>query len=152
LVRPAKVAADLDSGIRISLQSLVNDLRSYQYPVREREIVSLFVLGHLVPRCKELGVLADATQVAIDGAVPQVITGERSKPQVCKDVVIWPKPRMTCWDDQWCPVHYPVAVLEWKNILRRDNGRTIKRKLVRTLSGLRQCRQRRMNSWATPYS
>jgi len=36
------------------------------------------------------------------------------KSQVCKDLVIWPEPSMTCWDDEGRPMHSPITIVEWK--------------------------------------
>jgi hypothetical protein len=91
---------------------------------REREIVSLFCFGHLLPHCRTSTVLADPTQIAIEVAVPQVIgqrlfTGKDSqKDQVCKDIVIWRTPRATCWDVEGTPTVHPLSVLEWKHNAR----------------------------------
>jgi hypothetical protein len=89
---------------------------------REREAVSLFVTGHLLSCVDNSGYLRSATQVGIEVPVPQLsedvstaLTGrESSKRQVTKDIVIWPRPRMTCWDQDGLPTVPPAAVLEWK--------------------------------------
>lgn len=89
---------------------------------REREAVSLFVFGHLLREVNPMGFLRDPAQIGIEFPVPQLdvvkvtaISGRTgSKLQVCKDVVIWSKPRMTCWDSKGCPTVAPSAILEWK--------------------------------------
>ena len=34
--------------------------------------------------------------------------------QVRKDLVIWPRSRMTCWDESLQPTRHQTAVMEWK--------------------------------------
>lgn len=74
--------------------------------------------------------LRSGLQVGIEVAVPQHRSdaNPRKDPDVCKDVVIWPEPRMTCWDDSGLPSRYPLAVIEWKSLNRRDPSSVRKRK------------------------
>jgi hypothetical protein len=58
-------------------------------------------------------VLHHPAQIVLDGAVPQN-PGPNSKPQVCKDLLLWPEPGMTCWNTRREPVRHPLAILEWK--------------------------------------
>ena len=85
---------------------------------REREAVSLFAFGTLLDEVSSRGLLQDSRQIGIEMAIPQVtLPGEdssRKKSQVCKDVVLWPKPKMTCWDEDGAPTRLPAAVIEWK--------------------------------------
>ena len=89
---------------------------------REREAVSLFVLGYLLREVDAAGFLRDPAQIGIEFPVPQIadaasraISGRSGrKRQVCKDIVIWPEPRMTCWDVEGCATVAPAAILEWK--------------------------------------
>ena len=79
---------------------------------REREAVSLFAFAELAAACRDDGPLFDAAQIGIEVAVPQIPgTGKR---QVCKDLVIWPRPGMTCWDHDRVPSLAPSAIIEWK--------------------------------------
>lgn len=84
-------------------------------------MVSLFCFGHLVGHCVPGGALHDPAQISIEVAVPQIhgqsdLTGKaRSKAQVCKDIVIWPRARMVCWDTQGKPTVAPLSVIEWKH-------------------------------------
>lgn len=95
---------------------------------REREAVSLFAFGALVEQTNTDDVLSDTRQVGLEVPVPQVTVGDEGsankKNQVCKDVVIWPEPRMTCWDENQDPTVSPMAIVEWKfgqsNISERD--------------------------------
>ena len=79
---------------------------------REREAVSLFAFAELAAACRDDGPLFDPAQIGIEVAVPQLPgTG---KQQVCKDLVIWPRPGMTCWDHDRVPSLAPSAIIEWK--------------------------------------
>src|SRR5215475_1953406 len=96
---------ELDKLVRSALTNLVKDVSTNVWSgQREREVVSLFCFGHLLKECRSGGFLQDFTQVGIEVPVPQIaeqaaFTGKASsKEQVCKDIVIWSKPRMTCWD------------------------------------------------------
>lgn len=104
---------ELDSVIRQSLSEFVSDIFQAGWLGREREAVSLYVLGYLIRYCKPNCFLRDPTQIGIEVAVPQ-LRGPNKKKQVCKDLVIWRQPRMTCWNSAWEPVEYPTAILEWK--------------------------------------
>lgn len=85
---------------------------------REREAVSLFSFGALTQQAQPYGPLSDPRQIGLEVPVPQVVLdnedAERKKNQVCKDVVIWPEPRMTCWDSSNDPTVPPAAIIEWK--------------------------------------
>ena len=105
---------ELNLVIRRSLKDLARDVcDSNGWFGREREVVSRYVFGHLLRYCKEGHVLHDPTQIVFESAVPQ-IPGPNRKALVCKDVVIWPEPGMTCWDEERKPVRYPLAIIEWK--------------------------------------
>jgi hypothetical protein len=105
----------LDAVISRSLTGFVRDLAEGNWTGRrEREMVSLFVFGHLLREVAPGGFIHDTTQIGIEVPVPQVARSAHSKMQVCKDVVIWPKPLMTCWDTDGNPTVGPAAILEWK--------------------------------------
>jgi hypothetical protein len=57
--------------------------------------------------------MADPTQIGIEVRVPKPKRLGR-KAEVCKDLVIWPRPGMTCWTSAGKAENYPLAVLEWK--------------------------------------
>jgi len=111
----------LDAVMSVALRSLVADLSGGRWRGREREVVSLFCFGHLLKHCLPSTVLSDPTQIAIEVAVPQVpeqkeLSGKAtSKVQVCKDIVIWPTPRLTCWDADGRALVRPLAIIEWKH-------------------------------------
>lgn len=103
----------LDVLIRDSLTEFVESVSASSWRGREREAVSLFAFGHLVPRCGPGSILESPTQIGIEVAVPQH-PGARAKRQVCKDLVLWPCSAMTCWDERGRPTRRPIAILEWK--------------------------------------
>jgi hypothetical protein len=116
------VISEIDALIRSSLSSLVEDISSNGWKGRrEREVVSLYCFGHLLKECRPGTFLHDVTQISIEVAVSQVAgqvgrTGKAtSKERVCKDVVIWPRPRMTCWDSEGNATQGPTSILEWKH-------------------------------------
>jgi len=109
--------------VKSRLGSLAKDVRDARWTGRrEREVVSYFAFRYLVPACKAGDFLHTPTQIAIEVAVPQLdprtvkslTKRATAKTQVCKDLVIWPRPGMTCWDLEGHPTVYPSAILEWK--------------------------------------
>jgi len=109
----------IDESVRSALNTFVDDALDGSWSgQREREAVSLFAFGALLDHINADNSLRDARQVGLEVPVPQVIMdGEDSankKNQVCKDVVIWPEPRMTCWDENQNPTNSPIAIIEWK--------------------------------------
>lgn len=109
-------STDLDVAIKDSLRSFYQGISSPNWCSREREMVSLFALGHLARHCAPGGLLC-LTQIGIEVAVRQLPRCESHpgrKGTVCKDLVIWSAPNMTLWNSER-QVHYePLAVMEWK--------------------------------------
>ena len=111
----------IDAAIGQSLKSLAKEISAGWSGRREREVVSLFCFGHLLTQFRPGSVLYDHAQLSMEVAVPQIsgqttLTGKSgSKPQVCKDIVIWPRPRMVVWDQDGKPTHRPMCVIEWKH-------------------------------------
>lgn len=103
----------LDPIVTQSLSSFAEELIATGWYGREREVVSYYAIGHLIRLCRPGTILHDPTQVGIEVAVPQLGGGDK-KAQVCKDLVIWPRPHMTCWDVERQPTVAPLAVIEWK--------------------------------------
>ena len=99
---------------------------------RERELVSLFVFAHLLPTLASRRPVCVPGQIGIEVAVPQRrdLPNRRRDPDVCKDVVLWDRPGMTCWDGDGRAIHFPRAVIEWKSINRKDPPPTARRKRV----------------------
>ncbi len=104
---------DLDLIIRSAAEEFVAAVFSSRWRGREREAISLFAFGHLLRRCAAGSILSHPTQIAIEACVPGV-PQLNPKGRVNKDLVIWPSPSMSLWDESWHEVHVPLAVLEWK--------------------------------------
>ncbi len=98
-------------------------LQEQQSFARERELVTWFTIGALLPQVAEGEVLSDPLQVGIEVACPQRVTdtNRRKHPDVCKDIVIWPRPYDVTWDEDGLPSHAPLAVIEWKVPVRKDS-------------------------------
>ncbi len=86
----------IDSIISGSLRMFARQLKELDWLGRENEAVSLFAFGCLLSHVGPKRFLRDARQIGINVAVPQV-QGPGRKRLVCKDLVLWPEPGMTCW-------------------------------------------------------
>ena len=127
---PELQMSETDEAVRTALDSLgKDDLDGSWSGRREREVVSLFAFGPLLDQVSREGFLQDSGQVGIEIAIPQVAVGDEDlhgkKSQVCKDLVIWPEPQMTCWNKNDDPEHAPAAVVEWKFGLNRVSQRDV---------------------------
>jgi hypothetical protein len=98
---------------RAVLKSLVSDLASMPYYVRERSVVNLFVFGHLVPKFQEKGL--DIRQICIEEGMQKHQDSEKARHGRYADIVVWPHQMATLWRS--CK---PLAVIEWKNISCRE--------------------------------
>lgn len=115
---------ELDEIIKKSLHEFVDTItREGWSGRREREAISLYVLAHLQHEAKPGSVLFDPLQIAIEFPVRQIdpakqkaiSKGQREpKRAVAKDLMIWPRPKMTTWTRDGRPYHAPIALLEWK--------------------------------------
>ena len=105
--------ATFEGLFRAALQSLLPDLADAPWYVRERDVVNLFVFGHLVPqfRAKNL----DTRQIAIEVLVQKVRESDREKVARYADIVVWPHNKATIW--RACK---PLVQIEWKNISCRE--------------------------------
>lgn len=106
----------LENIIRKALLSMHQHLSYATWFGREREVISLFVFSHLLPRAMEEPSLLDYAQIGIEVTVPQIPKDghRRSRPDVCKDLVIWPSPGMTCWKSARDNILFPSVIMEWK--------------------------------------
>ncbi len=125
----------LDLIVRTALASFFDDFCRVDWYGRERDAVNLFVFGHLLTGVAPGSILSDPAQLGIEMPVPQVVEGKRfkGKKYVCKDVVIWPRPKMTVGNTYKQERIYPLSVMEWKSINRHDGKREIDRKLAEYL-------------------
>ena len=78
----------------------------------ERGAVSLFAFGPLLKECRKGSVLYDPAQIGMEVRVSRPpkegVKGAKAT-RICKDLVIWPRPKLT-WRDE----SGPLAILEWK--------------------------------------
>ena len=114
---------ELDRIIQHSLRDFVDEItRGSWSGRREREAISLYVLGHLQHEAKRGRILYDPLQVAIEVPVRQIAAEKQTaisrrkgaKREVAKDLLIWRRPKMTTWTCDGRSHHIPLAILEWK--------------------------------------
>jgi len=103
----------IDHIVRDSLIEFVNEVVRSSWRGREREAISLYAFGFLQRQISGNSILTDATQIGIEVTVPSD-KSLNPKGRVCKDLVLWREPKMTCWNEGWEVVNYPLAILEWK--------------------------------------
>jgi hypothetical protein len=103
----------LEDLIREALLEFATFVARTNWRGREREAVSLFAFGFLVPKCGQAGLLMSPTQIGLDVGVPQ-LSGASRKTVVCKDLVVWPEPAGVCWNENGTATRKPLAILEWK--------------------------------------
>jgi len=113
--------SQLDSLVRDSLCEFVSDVFATSWWGKEREAVSFYAFGYLSKFCKAGSILYDLAQIGIEVRVPKPESLGRKR-EVCKDLLIWPKPGMNCWNKERKAQNYPLAVLEWK-VNQRDTSR-----------------------------
>jgi hypothetical protein len=94
---------------RAALESLLPDLADAPWYVRERDVVNLFVFGHLVPQFQDAKL--DIGQISIEVPVQVLPENPGEKPGVYADIVVWHHNKATTW--RTCK---PLARIEWKNI------------------------------------
>lgn len=118
---------------RAALKSFLPDLAKAPWFVREREVVNLFVFGHLIPQfqkknldIRQLGIevpvqkLPKSIEAEIDkpgelplngASVPECPKPARQALGKYADIVVWPHNKATLW--QTCK---PLVHIEWKHI------------------------------------
>jgi hypothetical protein len=87
----------IDTIVRDSLTEFVADVFGSSWKGREREAVSLYAFGYLQRQIRKGGILRDPTQIGIEMTVPSK-KSLNPKERVCKDLVLWREPNMTCWN------------------------------------------------------
>jgi hypothetical protein len=98
-----------------SLESFLPDLADAPWYVRERDVVNLFVFGHLVPKFQAEGL--DIGQIGIEIPVQVIPQSKKAALGVYADIVVWPHKKATVW--RTCK---PLARIEWKNISCRERA------------------------------
>lgn len=115
---------NLDHSIAESLKIFVDEAFRRSWFGREREAISLFAFGFLLRTLVSANPEFHPSQLGIEIAVPQ-LNKPGSKSQVNKDLVIWPKPYMTCWDSSGEPTQTPSSIMEWKANTTKMSDRDI---------------------------
>src|SRR6266550_3801870 len=88
----------LDQFVRKSLEAFIGRVFATNWRGREREAISLYAFGFLQQFCGSDPVLRDPTQIGIEATVSGIATNRKGR--VNKDLVVWPAPGMTCWNEQ----------------------------------------------------
>ena len=96
----------MDQVVRQALTAFVAELDRRAWWGKEREAVSVFVLGFLQQHI-------EPTRIGIEVRVPQ-LRELHGKAEVCKDVVIWAAPFDYVFIAPSKGHRLPVAVMEWK--------------------------------------
>ncbi|MDP8245456.1 MAG: hypothetical protein P9L94_15330 [Candidatus Hinthialibacter antarcticus] len=121
---------ELDSIIQLSLTEMCEFIKGNKWIGREGEVISLYVLGLLQHKFKTGTCFNDPTQIGIEVAVKQIDKDGKkkvNKDKVNKDLVIWKKPRETCFDNDMKPVKSPISIMEWK--VRHHDEKYIRKKI-----------------------
>lgn len=115
---------NLDQSVEETLTYFVDEVFRRDWYGREREAISLYAFEFLLPTLVSDNQDFHSSQLGIEIAVPQ-LNKPGSKSQVNKDLVIWPKPYMTCWDSFGEPTQTPAFILEWKANTKMISDRDI---------------------------
>jgi hypothetical protein len=102
----------MDATLRCALERLIRDPHVCDWHAKEHDWVNYFVFRHLLPQCTAAGPLRDPAQIGIEVSVPQ--PPGYARPVVCRDIVVWREPGMSCWETGWNPKRHPLAIVEWK--------------------------------------
>jgi hypothetical protein len=124
-----------DGLFRAVLGTLLPDLADAPCYVREREVVNLFVFGHLIPQFQTEKL--DIRQVGIE--VPLLKSRKTAKEKLGKsaDIVVWLHNKATSW--RRCR---PLVHIEWKNIsCREKNPRALEREHEEDVCSLTENRE-----------
>ncbi len=117
----ASLISQVDAVIRETLLEFLGGLHACDWRGKENDFINRYAHGFLLQRCSQESFLYHPTQIGIEVAVPQP-PGIGIKPAVKKDLVIWPRAWMSCWDASWRPLNKPLTVLEWKVVRGRGSG------------------------------
>ncbi len=120
---------------RAALKSLLRDLADAPWYVREREVVNLFVFGHLIPQFQDEKL--DIGQVGIEVPVQKFPESSKAKLGKYADIVVWLHNKATVW--LTCK---PLVHIEWKNIsCREKNPSELERQHKQDICDLKRDRQ-----------
>ena len=104
----------MDRLVRETLNEFSDHLDKQQFSGKEHDLVNRYAHGFLMARCSPRSFLKHPTQIGIEVGVAQPKGSGFLRPAARKDLVIWPKPWMSCWNASWEAENHPIAVLEWK--------------------------------------
>lgn len=102
----------LDDIIRQSLHTFASVTLGLDWHGKEHDWVNRYTFSHLLPLCSPTKPLHDPGQLGVEVGIAQPPGYE--KLAVNRDLVIWPRAGMACWNAEWKPVYHPLAILEWK--------------------------------------
>lgn len=102
----------LDDLIAASLKAFAADTLGSRWCGKEHDWVNTYAHSYLLKECAPTGPLYDAGQVTIEVGVPQ--PPGYTTLATRRDLVIWAHPGVSCWGEDWRPIHHPLAILEWK--------------------------------------
>lgn len=104
--------AEIDGIVAASLRDFAVDMFSRPWFGKEHDWVNAYAHGQLARRRSAGGAFYDVGQIGIEVAVgqPPGFTARAAR----RDLVLWPKPLMTCWDARWHAVNHPLMIMEWK--------------------------------------
>lgn len=108
----APAVGALDTIVAHSLRAFSADVLGCGWRGKEHDWVNRYTFGYLLKECASGGPFYDPAQLAVEVGVAQ--PPGYAKLAANRDIVIWDRPGMSCWDDDWTPVHHPLAILEWK--------------------------------------
>ena len=106
------MAKRIDRFIDSALFEFAKWLESDGWRGKERDCINLFVMRFMVPKIGDGAAIFEASQIRIEGGVPQPT--EYVRRAATKDLVIWRDPLAVAWDAKWKPENCPWVVLEWK--------------------------------------
>ena len=115
----APAIVELEGIIRASLERFAQHVQDTGWFGKEREMVSYYALGFLAKECRVGSVLFDPGQISVEVRVPGIKDFTKKK-QVCKDLLVWERPGMTCWNERRESVLAPLVIMEWKDELTKD--------------------------------
>ncbi|MDP3774871.1 MAG: hypothetical protein Q8Q85_11455 [Gemmatimonadales bacterium] len=106
-------SGNVDRTIRQSLQAFADKALEPSWRGREREAISHYAFGYLLPHFNGRLPFSHPAQIGIEVCVPGV-PDHNVKGRVNKDLVIWGTRRIAAtWNEEWLPTFAPRCILEW---------------------------------------
>ena len=104
---------EIDNLISTSLTAFATDMLDRRWFGKEHDWVNQYAFNYLLSQCAPTSPFREPGQLGIEVQVGQP-PGFYSKPAAQRDIVIWPQSGMSCWGEDWQPIHHPMVILEWK--------------------------------------